>query len=90
MAEQPDEEEVNYPKRTPINTGLNYARMDLVEVGDQVAYYTKGMSPIRVKDSEIGLYPYEARQVAELLLRPNAQDIGEQLLRAVDLMEESG
>lgn len=76
----------SYPKRTPCGT-WPVRDTELVEVGEQVAYFTKGMHPIHVKDSEINLYSYQARQVAELLLRPDARDIGEQLLLAANMFD---
>jgi hypothetical protein len=59
----------------------------IVEVGPEVAIWNTGSHPIVVLGSEIKLAAYEARQVAELLLRPNVEEIAEQLLKAVSEWE---
>ena len=79
-------DEAPYPKRTPVNAGI-VRDMELVEVGTLVSYFTKGMSPIQVKGSDIRLYPHEARLVAAMLLSPDARKIGEQLRRAADMLD---
>lgn len=59
----------------------------VLEVGDIVSVFDSGMSPIRVKDSEACFYPYEARRVAELLVRSDAKELAEQLLRAAEIAD---
>jgi hypothetical protein len=69
---------------------VNIAGFDLgqlIEISDNVAVLTEATRPIMIKEPQRAFAAYEAREIAELLIRPDAHELGMQLLRAVEVLE---